>query len=374
MIPRDAHIGDIEIGTSEVAHKVILQKLRERILLGKLAPGTKLPSTTALASRWKTSRSTMHTALSNLVKEGLLERNHGSATYVSMRPRTLDRVGIYYDSPRVWTDEERVFVRSLQRQLEAKLAKMGIKISVFVDRRPKAKQRLVLQELSRAVAYGEIQGLIIATTNDFNLSALLNLHLPLSVMTGDTEIGCRIMSSEKQIFGSIFQRLAKKKCRSVGLISSLQTIPDLPNLSDELYFTAHFLEEAERHRMLTRKEWTRVPREYVVEKALYGYNDFHSLWGQPEHPEAVLVYPDMVVRGVITAALELGAHLSEKLTFCFHRNAHVDILCPFPALWTITDEAKIADALIDLVRRQHEGKPITPVIVPSIFEESLRTV
>ena len=126
--------------------------------------------------------------------------------------------------------------------------------------------------------------------------------------------------------------------------------------------------------MLTRKEWTRVPSEYVVEKALYGYNEFHSLWGQPEHPEAVLVYPDMVVRGVITAALELGAHLSEKVTFCFHRNARVDILCPFPALWTITDEAKIADALIDLVRRGHAGNPIEPALVPSVFEESLRTV
>jgi len=35
---------------------------------------------------------------------------------------------------------------------------------------------------------------------------------------------------------------------------------------------------------------------------------------------------------------------------------------------------KIADALIDLVHRQHAGKRIAPVLVHSIFEESLRTV
>ncbi len=363
-----------KIGQGNVAHRVIADKLRSQILIGSLAPGTELPSTTKLAAIWKTSKSTAHTALSNLVKEGLLERNHGSATHVSHRPHKLERVGIYYDSPCVWTDEERVFIRSIQRQLEAKLAEQGIKISVFVDRRPEASQRPVLPELSKAVAYRQIQGLIIPTVNGFNLPGLMELSLPLSILTGSPDVGSRMVIDDKRIFADIFQRLAQKKCRSVGLISSLQTRPDLSGSSYELCFTAHFLEEAKRHRMRTRDEWIRVPREYVLEKGIYGFKEFHNLWSLPEHPEAVLVYPDMVVRGVITAALQLGAHRSEKVTFCFHRNAHVEVLCPFPALWSITDEAKIADALIDLVRCQYEGKPVSPALVPSAFEESPSTV
>ena len=47
----------------------------------------------------------------------------------------------------------------------------------------------------------------------------------------------------------------------------------------------------------------------------------------------------------------------------------MDILCPFPALWAISDEEKVADALIDLVHRQHEGKKIFPVLLAVRFPD-----
>ena len=160
----------------------------------------------------------------------------------------------------------------------------------------------------------------------------------------------------------------------MALISSTQTFTVDPVDSDETSFAPHFLQEAERCGLKVLPEWIRVPTKYVHEKARFGYTEFHHLWSHPQRPDAVIVFPDIVVRGVITAALELGAHLGNKTTFCFHRNAHVDILCPFPAMWTIFDEAMMADALIDIVRLQHAGKPISPVLLPPGFEVSKRTV
>ena len=88
----------------------------------------------------------------------------------------------------------------------------------------------------------------------------------------------------------------------------------------------------------------------------------------------MIVYPDMIVRGVVTAALELDVHQSKDVTFRFHRNAHVDILCPFPALWMVSDEGKIADALISHVRLQHEGKPVRPIRLSFGCQMMQRTV
>ena len=361
-------------GPQAVDQRTIADMLREQVLQGVFAPGAKLPSTVEFAALWKISKSMAHRALSRIVKEGLLERRHGSCTYVRERPLTLNRIGIYYDSPHIWTDEERGFYRSLQGVLEKKLQKMGITVSVFVDRRPEWKQRLVLAELRNAIFSREIQGLIIPICNSVNFPALSKLPLPLSALTTAQGLASKVSFDEKKYFREAFSRLAEIGCRSAGLISSTQTEPDALGLSDENVFADDFLREAERHGVLTRKAWVRVPRKYVFNKVRFGYKEFHSLWSQREHPDAVIGFPDMVVRGVVTAALELDVHRAKDLTFCFHRNAHVDILCPFPALWIVSDEGKVADALINQVLRQHEGKSVSPVRLSFDFQKSQRLV
>jgi len=352
------------------AHRVIAENLREQILKGELAAGTELASTQDLADLWKTSKSTAHTALNQLVKEGLLERKHGSCTFVRERRLALTHMGIYYDSPKVWSDEEMAFYRSLQALLEEKLAKLGMQVTVFVDRRPQRKQRTVLPELARAVELRKIQGLIIPTGNDFAVPALLRLPVATSILTNDIEFSNRVNLSAENVFRNLLSRLAAKGCRSVGLISSVDDESQASNLPEAMDFSDLFLREAESFGMQTRREWLRLPKKYVYEKVLFGYNQFHELWAEPGHPDAVIVYPDVVARGVLTAALELGVHCAGDVTFCFHKNAHVDILCPFPVLWAISDEAKIAGALIDQVRRQYAGKSVSPVLFEHEIQET----
>ena len=371
---RKSNLPEAALGPQEIVHRTISDKIRDQVLSGELAPGEKLLSTLKLAKLWKTSKSTAHTALNNLVKEGLLERHHGSCTYVRESPLKLSRIGIYYDSPKVWTDDERVYYRSIQGLLEEKLAKMGIEVTVFVDRRPELKQRLVLSALRKAIFHREIQGLILSLVNRINFPALLRLPLPVSVLSGIPGHPNRVGFDQEKYFRTLMARLAEKGCKSVGIIASVNPDLDLPSSPASENFWGSFRREAERSGLLTRNDWIKMPEKYVTNRARYGYNEFHSLWRQREHPDAVIVYPDMAVRGVITAALELDVHQSKDVTFCFHRNAHVDILCPFPALWMITDEGKVADALIDQVRQQHEGKSVRPVLLPFGCEMKQRTV
>ena len=64
------------------------QLLRARLheLVGDMQVGDRLPGERELAERWGVARMTLRAAVDHLVTEGLLERRHGSGTYVVPRP------------------------------------------------------------------------------------------------------------------------------------------------------------------------------------------------------------------------------------------------------------------------------------------------
>jgi len=64
-------------------HRQIYDQVRELVLEGRLAPGTRLPSTRALARDLGCSRNTAVLAFEQLLSEGYLEGRRGSGTYVS---------------------------------------------------------------------------------------------------------------------------------------------------------------------------------------------------------------------------------------------------------------------------------------------------
>lgn len=63
--------------------------LRRTILTGVAGPGTTLPSTRALAKRWKLSRNTVMTAYEELALEGLVSARAGSGTVVRSMPQRM---------------------------------------------------------------------------------------------------------------------------------------------------------------------------------------------------------------------------------------------------------------------------------------------
>jgi GntR family transcriptional regulator len=64
----------------------IQEYIAELILSGKLPPGTKLPSEREFSQELEVSRMTIRRSITELVNEGILERQHGSGTFVS-KPR-----------------------------------------------------------------------------------------------------------------------------------------------------------------------------------------------------------------------------------------------------------------------------------------------
>lgn len=64
----------------------IAHGLRRRVVAGDLSPGERLPSEPELARTLGVSRSSLRAAIALLEEDGLVQRLHGSGTYVTHRP------------------------------------------------------------------------------------------------------------------------------------------------------------------------------------------------------------------------------------------------------------------------------------------------
>jgi GntR family transcriptional regulator / MocR family aminotransferase len=73
----------LEDSSSTPLYYQVYQRLRAAILLGQLAPGTRLPSTRQMAADLGVSRNTLMSAFDQLVAEGYVEGRVGSGTFVS---------------------------------------------------------------------------------------------------------------------------------------------------------------------------------------------------------------------------------------------------------------------------------------------------
>lgn len=73
------------LSTSKTRTRDLLRG-RLRDLIAELGPGRRLPSERDLSADWGVARMTLRAAVDELVAEGLLERRHGSGTYIVFSP------------------------------------------------------------------------------------------------------------------------------------------------------------------------------------------------------------------------------------------------------------------------------------------------
>jgi len=350
--PRQAH------------YRRIADGIRGQILDGTWLPGVQLPATDKLADTWKASYGTVHTALQSLAKEGWIERLDGSGTFVTEFKNRFACAGIYH-SVDIFATEASAFSRALHTSLVKQLGALEKQTEVFVDSRPEPEQTTLLPALTDAIRLRRIQCLLAPTINAFDAPALARLRLP-SAFTVNPSSTSQVIFDMKSMLREAARELVAQGCRSIGLISHI--MPDDPT---ELiaHFYDFFDQAAHEHGLATRAEWIRQPKRFTTEFERHGYHAFKALWSQPERPDGVVVYPDLVARGVIAAVLELGVReIPSRMKFVFHRNDFLQPLCPFAATWAVSNVERVAAELITLLQLQFAGEKTTPVFLDHSFE------
>jgi DNA-binding transcriptional regulator YhcF (GntR family) len=344
-------------GRRRPAYQEIAANLRNDILSGKLAPGDLLPSTDEFAIAWKSSYFTVHTALKTLVKEGWVERIHGRGTYVAQPEKRFLHAGIYH-SLDIWSDEEASFQRQLNECLVEKFRQMGKTTQIIIDSRPEDNQDDMFPPLALAIFQRQIQCVISPNVNSKSLPLFSKLSIPTAFMTDQPRHPGVNFDATDFIRGAV-RNLAEQGCRSIGYITNVPVIDG--NFS-------MFVREIKAAGLQTRPEWMIQPPKFQFCVMEFGFHAFRQLWKLPARPQGLIIYPDISARGVILAVLQAGVRVPEQMKFVIHRNAHIPLLCPFPATWAICDENAAADGLIASIEKQFGGQRPSGVLIPYTFE------
>jgi DNA-binding FadR family transcriptional regulator len=101
-----------------LAHELV-ERLKERILAGELAPGDRLPTEAALAEEFAVSRTVVREAVSRLQAAGLVETFQGRGSFVLHLPETQ---AFALDASRVRTHADVLDLLDLRIGLEAEAA------------------------------------------------------------------------------------------------------------------------------------------------------------------------------------------------------------------------------------------------------------
>ena len=332
--------------------------IRANIVLGAYPAHGKMPSARELAAITGTSLCTVQAAFAKLCREGLLDSRVGRGTYVIGDKSKLTCAGLYLRRPLSRANAS--FYQVLSQELRRRLKEAGIEARVWSDERDMEKFSGPPGSLSKAMEKREIQGLIVPLASGPDLVWLQKTAVPSAVSTTDMALKNGVGGSFRQMLRLGLEELHRQGCRSVGAISSMLLHAEDPS-SCELDFYRAIADISGELGMEIHNDWIRFPAEFTPHFVHFGHEQFHALWDLPKRPEGLLVYPDEVVPGVITAMLERRVNVPQDLKVAFHLNDLIPYVCPFEASFLCTKVGGIAESLIELVQSQLAGKKPEPV-------------
>ncbi len=350
----------LQIVEPKAVYRQIGAHVRQLILSGQLAYNSRLPPTGKLAALWQTTPRTVQNALLPLVKEGLLIRVPKRGTFVRDRAAKLVSVGIYCRED-FWASEGSLFQQGLNAALRAELKSREIEPDIWIDSRSPQEQTEPWQPLVDAAERREFQALIATTTDWPHYRWLNKLPMPTAFYCS-ANLPNAVRTDLRQFVDLGVGALASQGCKSIGFICPVSTARTddggMPN--EYVLLFERFVEVCRERGLRLRNEWILARTADLAGKsdAQQGYELFHRLWRLPERPQGLLVFTDFHARGAIAAALELQARVPRKLKLAALKNVRVDLFCPFPATWIVSDEAEAARALVDVVERQFRGEEV----------------
>jgi DNA-binding LacI/PurR family transcriptional regulator len=354
---------NLELQRAEPIQHQLTWLIRNKILSGEMPEGMRLPAGLAWAKQLGTNYFTLHSALLPLVKEGLIERRPRAGTFVRSRHPVSSMVIGVYCCRSFWNMQHHGFTRAVLDALRSKLAAKGHLARLWIDERPEDAQFEPLPELVQAIRNKEIQGLAVVLANFNDIGWLKELPVPKSFLSG-ANLPNKIEFDHIQLIEFALDRLVAQGCRTVGLISGV-----CPGQSERGWqhpgnrFYDDYLALCAERGLDRRNAWIRSPLEELRNPELFGYIEFQKLWAQPEHPEGLIVFPDVVATGVLKALMDVDPVSRPRLAIHRNRGMNLDFP-PIAASWIYFDLDAVADGLIHQIFRQVDGEAVPHVMLP----------
>ena len=104
----------------------------------------------------------------------------------------------------------------------------------------------------------------------------------------------------------------------------------------------------------------------LAENARRAFDAVRRLLARPagQRPDALAVFPDDVLPGVVQAVYASGLRVPEDLLLVLYRNRGVEKFVSLPAVWIEADVDAMATAMVDMLGRIFLGEKVKPVTIP----------
>jgi DNA-binding LacI/PurR family transcriptional regulator len=340
-------------------HEVLASTLSTEIL-SRLQPGARLASEAELARRFRVSVLTLRQALSVLAHAGMIERRHGSGTYVSdHQQRKGVAVGtVSSDGNTASSFQTRMFLL-----LSELFRREGYRCRSYVAPLGFLEG---WAELAEDVEYGRIAGAAFVAMNAESIEVPFAAKGVPFVGIGGIETGVRFDYADLAARG--VRHLVDQGCRNIALMQ--------PTLGHEMRRAYDAFRRTMRERNLPiRDQWIR--QSPAPEIAGRGAREFQALWSArgDEKPDGLLVTDDVLFQDVAMAILNARIDVPGQLRIVAHANKGSGLTYPFPMSFLEVDVDQWAEImvrrLISMMNKEPAGKPV-PVRVRLISETESR--
>jgi DNA-binding LacI/PurR family transcriptional regulator len=323
---------------------------RLRQLVKGLASGERIPSESSLARNLRVSVHVLREGLSVLAGEGLLERKHGSGTYVADR-RTWQHVAILLGiDPEFLRDT--YYASRVTAELLRFLRENGCRARTYrVPYEPSERDAdSAYAEFSDNLAAGRILGAIAVQGPFDDRWRHLYQRVDAPVVGANSPYAVRL--NEIDMIESGVRRLIEAGRRRLALLMLPMTFPLGPagptKLEEWRAAQRAFAAAVTRGGGRTRPEWVCADQHPLRRGA--GVAAFRQVWTScDEKPDGLLVCDDVLFAEATLGILGLGARVPDELMIVTHANKGSDVLYPFPTVCMEYDLNWIAEETVKML-------------------------
>jgi DNA-binding LacI/PurR family transcriptional regulator len=311
-------------------HEVLASTLSTEIL-AHLQPGARLASEAELARRFRVSVLTLRQALSVLAHAGMIERRHGSGTYVSDHQQ---RKGVAIGTVSHRGQNSNAFQTRLFLLLSELFRREGYRCRSYVAPLGFLEG---WAELAEDVEYGRVAGAAFVAMN------AESIEVPFaekSVPFVGGASGVSVVLDYADLARRGVRHLAEQGCRKIALMQWAASGP--PTSTAYTAFRAA-MRDCD---LPIRPEWIRQCEP--PETSGTGWRNFREIWSArgDEKPDGLLVTDDFLFHEAAMAILDAHIDMPRQLRIVTHANKGSGLTYPFPVSRLEVDVHEWAETIV----------------------------
>jgi DNA-binding LacI/PurR family transcriptional regulator len=349
---------------SQLSRKPLYQQIadviREEIRV-RHKPGQRLGTDLALAKRFSVSNVTTREAMLSLMQEGLVERKHGSGTFVA-EPRAMPSRGGRHVA--IWTEldiaEPRTssFYSRVIQGLKVFLEEHGVAHQLYLGRRKpwEALRESSCPQLWKDIKAERLSGVLALGASPLWLKSLDQKAVPVVGWIDGyphrvtMDVTWMMRNAIKYLLASGRRKIMMLRWNSPSQAETYEPISQA--------FEAIMRENG----AIIRPAWVRSDLNPSRDGA--GWEEFQKIWDSSrEKPDGLIVSDDLLFRDVAMAILAMEIRVPDDLMVATHANKGSGMFYPFPVLRLELDVEQVIERMGRMLLDLMEGKEADAQVV-----------